>query len=68
MTTLYNNDDDNSLGLGVGSDLMYFETNLGRIVRANGVQARYVRLYSRGNLDDDMNRYTEVEVYGLVSG
>ncbi len=66
VTTLYNNDADNSAGLGIGKDREYFETSEGRLIAANKAQARYVRLYSRGStFTDPLNRYTEVEVYGL---
>ncbi|MFQ5825291.1 MAG: hypothetical protein ACE5JB_14710 [bacterium] len=62
--TLFNNDHDNSAGFGVGQDLHYVETSEGRLVDAKGVQARYVRLYSNGNTNNDLNHYIEVEVYG----
>lgn len=66
VTTVYNNDSDNSAGLGIGKDREYFETNEGRLMGTGKVKARYVRLYSRGSTyTDPMNRYTEVEVYGL---
>ena len=61
---LFNNDHDNSLGLGAGSDPAYIETNHGRIIDVGGVTARYVRLHSNGNTTDELNHYTEVEVYG----
>lgn len=61
---LYNNDHDNSSGLGIGKDKEYIETNEGRLVDAKGVKGRYVRVYSRGNTSNDMNHFTEVEVYG----
>lgn len=64
VTTLYNTDDDNTLGLGAGKDLAYIETNQGRIVDAKGTTARYVRLYSNGNTSNELNHYCEVEVYG----
>ena len=65
VTTIFNNDQDNSAGLGVGKDREYFETSEGRLIPAKGVKARYVRLYSRGStFKDPLNRYTEVEVYG----
>lgn len=64
VKTIYNNDHDNSSGLGVGQDLHYVETSEGRLVDAKGVQARYVRLYSNGNTNNDLNHYIEVEVYG----
>ncbi|MBM4033878.1 MAG: hypothetical protein FJ291_19165 [Planctomycetes bacterium] len=68
VSTLFNNDHDNSSGLGVGRDLEYLETYEGRLVDAKGAEGRYVRLYSRGNTSNDMNHYTEVEVYGKEPG
>jgi len=62
--TLFNNDHDNSSGLGVGHDYEYIETNMGRVVDAKGVKARYVRLYSNGNTSNDMNHMVEVDVFG----
>jgi len=64
VTTLFNNDIDNSAGLGIGKDMHYVDTAEGRLVDAKGVQARYVRLYSSGNNADDLNHYIEVEVFG----
>jgi hypothetical protein len=65
VTTLFNNDHDNTSGLGVGKDKEYIETYEGKLVDAKGVKARYVRLYSGGNTSNDMNHYVEVEVYGI---
>jgi hypothetical protein len=62
--TIFNNDDDNSSGLGVGHDKNYIESAEGRLIDAKGVQGRYVRCYSAGNNVSDMNKYIEVEVYG----
>jgi hypothetical protein len=64
VKTIYNNDDDNSAGLGAGSDPAYIETYEGRLIEAKGATGRYVRLYSNGNTSDELNHYTEVEVYG----
>lgn len=68
IQTLYNNDLDNSSGLGVGKDNEYIESYEGRLVSAlkdgKGTPARYVRLYSRGNTTDEANHYVEVEVWG----
>lgn len=66
VKTVFNNDHDNSAGLGVGKDLEYIETYEGRPVAGNGVTGRYVRCYSNGNTSDEMNHYTEVEVYGIA--
>lgn len=68
VQTIYNNDFDNSAGLGIGKDMEYFESNEGRLIDAKGVQARYIRLYSNGNAVDDRNHYGEVEVYGKATG
>jgi len=65
VTTIYNSDYDNSSGLGVGKDKEYFENYEGRLVKADGVKGRYVRLYSRGSTYTALNRYTEVEVFGI---
>ncbi len=65
VTTIFNNDHDNTSGLGAGKDKEYIETYDGRLFDPKGVKARYVRLYSAGNTSNDMNHYVEVEVYGL---
>ena len=64
VRTLFNNDHDNSAGLGAGRDLACVETAEGKLIDARGVEARYVRLYSNGNTADRMNHYVEVEIYG----
>ncbi len=64
VKTIFNNDMDNSTGLGVGTDLHCVETHFGELFDAGGVRGRYVRLYSRGNNSNDLNHYVEVEVYG----
>ncbi len=65
VVTLFNNDHDNSSGLGAGRDKEYIETNEGKLIDGRGVKTRYVRLWSNGNTANDMNHYVEVEVYGL---
>ena len=65
VKTVFNNDNDNSSGLGLGKDFMYFENFEGKLVETKGVKGRYLRLYSKGNTSDDQNHYTEVEVFGL---
>ncbi|MBT8036647.1 MAG: hypothetical protein KJO21_03790 [Verrucomicrobiae bacterium] len=64
VTTLYNNDYDDSSGLGKGSDRPYIESRFGLLVNGKGTKGRYVRLYSRGSTSNEMNHYTEVEVFG----
>ena len=65
VQVVYNNDQDNSSGLGIGTDKEYFENYEGRLMNAKGVEGRYVRLYSKGSTYSALNRYTEVEVWAL---
>lgn len=64
VRTLFNNDYDNSAGLGIGKDKEYIEDYQGRLIDARGVTARFVRLYTNGNTTTPLNHYVEVEVYG----
>jgi hypothetical protein len=63
VKTVFNNDHDNSSGLGIGKDKEWIETNEGRLMDAKGVKSRYVRLYSNGSTSGEMNHYVEVEVH-----
>jgi len=64
VVTVFNNDHDNSAGLGKGNDMEYIESNYGRPFAVDAIKGRYVRCYSRGNNENGMNHYTEVEVFG----
>lgn len=64
VTTIFNNDFKNELGLGAGKDLNYVETYQGKLIDAKGANGRYVRLYSNGNTTNRLNDYIEVEVSG----
>lgn len=68
VTTVFNDDHDNSSGLGAGKDKAYVETNKGRVFPVGdtgiGVSGRYVRFYSRGSTANPANHYIEVEVWG----
>ena len=64
VTIIFNNDIDNSAGLGLGPDFHYVETHEGKLIDARGTRARYVRLYSNGSNANDLNHYIEVEVFG----
>jgi hypothetical protein len=65
VKTVFNNDVDNSSGLGVGTDKEYFETHEGKIVDAKGVKGRYVRAYTKGGSLSALNCWQELEVYAL---
>ena len=69
VKTVFNNDFDNSSGLGLGKNLEFIEDYRGKLIDAKDekgqpVKGRYVRLYSKGNTSNDLNHYIEVEVYG----
>jgi hypothetical protein len=64
VRTLFNNDADNSSGLGSGKDMHYVETAEGKLIDAKGIRAHYIRLYSKGNSSNGLNHYIEVEVFG----
>jgi hypothetical protein len=64
VKTIFNNDNDNSSGFGVGHDFSYVETAEGKLIDAKGTVARYVRCSSNGNNANELNNYIEVEVYG----
>jgi hypothetical protein len=61
---VFNNDQDNSSGLGAGTDREYFETRYGKRIDAKGAKGRYLRFYSKGSTESALNEYTEIEVYG----
>lgn len=65
VTTVFNNDHDNSSKLGLGKDKEYIEVAEGKLFDPKGARGRYVRLYSNGNTTNDLSHYVEVEVYGL---
>tara|TARA_R110001592_G_scaffold168786_1_gene405121 strand:+ start:146 stop:2092 length:1947 start_codon:yes stop_codon:yes gene_type:complete len=64
-TMLYNNDHDNSLGMGVGTDREYVEKYTGRYIDGKDAVGRYVRCFSNGNTANNNNHYIEVEVWGV---
>jgi len=67
VTTVFNNDIDNSAGLGIGKNMHYTETSEGELIDclSQGTpKGRYVRLYSNGNTSNDLNHYIEIDVYG----
>lgn len=65
VTTLFNNDTDNTAGLGVGTDREYFERHFGRIFDGKGTKARYIRGYTNGSHLSKLNCWQEIEVYAL---
>ena len=64
VTTIFNNDYDDSAKMGKGADRPYVESRFGMVADGKGTKGRYVRLYSNGNTSNEMNHYIEVEVFG----
>jgi len=65
VTTIFNNDTDNSSGLGVGTDREYFERHFGRVFDGKGAKGRYVRGYTNGSHLSALNCWQEIEVYAV---
>jgi len=65
VTTIFDNDHDNSSKIALGKDKEYIEVAEGKLFDPKAAKGRYVRLYSNGNTTNDLNHYVEVEVYGL---
>ena len=64
VTTIFNNDHDNSSKVGKGTDKEYRERHDGRPIDGKLTKARYVRCYSNGSSSEPVNNYIEVEVFG----
>jgi hypothetical protein len=64
VRTVFNNDVDNSSGLGRATDKLYVETFEGKLINAKQQVAQYVRLYNNENTTNDRSHYQEIEVYG----
>ncbi|MCY2932239.1 MAG: FMN-binding protein [Planctomycetota bacterium] len=68
VRVLFNNDHDNSSGLGTGKDPAFFARWWGEVIDARdggaGTRARYVRVQTNGSTGDKGNCYVEIAVYG----
>ena len=64
VVTVFNNDHDNSSGLGKGTDKNYIGEHYGRTIDLKGTKGRYVRFYSNGNTDNRSNDYIEIQIFG----
>lgn len=67
VKTVFNNDHDNSSGLGKGKDKNYIEEFYGKSIKIKPTKGQYVRLWSKGSSGDKANHYVEVQVYGKES-
>ena len=64
-TTLFNNDVDNSAGQGIGTNAEYQETDAGLsvICGTNGLEARYIRVWSNGSNVDTISHFAEIQAF-----
>jgi len=62
VTTVFNNDTNNSAGQGTGTQAEYAESASGKAITFSPVTARYVRLWTNGSSSNIYNHYVEVEV------
>jgi len=67
--TLFNNDHDNSAGMGKGKDTAFTSRWWGELVDARGAdgkgtRARYVRVHTSEGMEGEWARFVEVDVYG----
>lgn len=70
VVTLFNNDHDDSSGLGRGTDTAYLARWWGEVVDARGedregTPARHVRVYTGSGMGGEAARFVEVAVYGV---
>lgn len=68
VATIFNNDTDNSKGLGYGKDSEYVETASGLDITITSSTARYLRCYSSGNDVNSYSHYIEIEAYSEAIG
>ncbi|MCX7748374.1 MAG: hypothetical protein N2645_16040 [Clostridia bacterium] len=63
VITVFNNDNDNSAGQGIGKDAEYVETSFGKEIRFDAVNARYIRFWTNGSTVNGSNHYVEIQVF-----
>ena len=69
VRTLFNNDHDNSAGLGRGKDTAFYTRWWAELVDARDgsgrpARARYVRVYTATGMEGESVRFVEIDVYG----
>lgn len=67
VTTVFNNDNDNTCGQGVGTDDPYVENEAGTVFTFEPVTARYFRTWvnghTRGGRDYNSGHWSEIKIY-----
>ncbi len=64
VTTVFNSDNDDTLGLGKGKDIPFGTSKYGKLIHTNPIRSRFIRVYGRGGKIDELSKYVEIEVYG----
>ncbi len=69
VRTLFNNDADNSTGLGPGTDTAYFARWWGELVDTRGpgkegTRLRCIRVYTNGGCGGEDTRFVEIQAFG----
>jgi len=69
VRTLFNNDHDNSAGMGKGTDTAFYtrwwgELVSGRDAEGTPVRGRYVRVHTAAGVGGESVRFVEIDVYG----
>jgi hypothetical protein len=65
VSTVFNCDKDNTLGLGKGNDMPFGTSKFGKLIHVDALPARFVRVYGRGERNSPMSKFVEIEVHGL---
>ncbi len=63
VTTVFNNDVNNTAGQGAGAQAEYTETSAGKEITFSPLSARYIRLWSNGSTANGGNHYVEVQAF-----
>ena len=65
VSTVFNNDSDDSIGRGIGTDNFYVASYIGKpIILSPVIYGRYVRIYGEGGIRSNSNNFREIEIYG----
>ncbi len=68
LTTVFNNDTNNSAGQGTGSNSEYAESSAGKdVALSTPVTARYLRLWTNGSTVNAFNHCVEVQAFASAS-
>lgn len=65
VTTVFNNDTNNSAGQGVGTDSEYAESAAGKTMTFTKINARYARFWANGNSKINANSWVDAQVYSV---